>query len=75
MKAFRVTGEFLMAQRRQKFTKEVAAKDEGEAVERVLSLLGSKHRVKRRKIRIHNVSEVAPEEIIDPVVSYMLKVG
>ncbi|MEE9237571.1 MAG: 50S ribosomal protein L18Ae [Thermoplasmata archaeon] len=75
MKAFRVTGEFLMAQKRQKFTKEVAANDEGEAVERVLSLLGSKHRVKRRKIRIHNVSEVAPEDIIDPVVSYMLKVG
>jgi large subunit ribosomal protein LX len=75
MKAFRIKGELLMGRTYQPFTKEVAAESEEEAVEKVLSLLGSKHRTKRRDIKIQRVEELRPEEVIDPVVSYMLKVG
>jgi large subunit ribosomal protein LX len=75
MKAFRIKGEFLMGRTLQPFTKEVAAKDEADAVEKVLSILGSKHRAKRRDVRIEKVEELRPEEVIDPVVSYLLRMG
>ncbi len=75
MKAFRVAGEFLMGRKYQKFSKEVAAQDEEKAVERVLSLLGSKHGTKRKDIRIQSVAEVAQEDIVDPVVGYLLRMG
>lgn len=59
----------------QPFTKEVAAKDEDEAVEKLLSLLGSKHRTRRKNIKIQRVEEIQLEEVIDPVVSYLLRMG
>ncbi|MFQ5837996.1 MAG: 50S ribosomal protein L18Ae [Thermoplasmata archaeon] len=75
MKAFRIKGEFLMGKSYQPFTKEVAAKDEDEAVEKLLSLLGSKHRTRRKNIKIQRVEEIQLEEVIDPVVSYLLRMG
>ncbi len=74
MKAYRVTGEFLMGRKYQPFTKEVAAEDTEGAVEKVLSILGSKHKTKRKSIRIEKVDEVSPKDVTDPVVGYLLEV-
>lgn len=74
MKAFRVRGTFRMGPQAQPFTKEVAAPTQEEAVERVLSLLGSKHRTKRRDIRIDEVKEIGAEEVSDPAVEHLLGV-
>ncbi len=60
---------------RQSFTKEVVAKDQEEALEKVLSLLGSKHRTKRKNIKIVHVEELVLEDVVDPVVSYLLRMG
>jgi len=49
VKAFRVAGVMYFEDGRwQKFTKDVVAEDEDQAREKVLSILGSKHRLKPR---------------------------
>ncbi|MFQ5985744.1 MAG: 50S ribosomal protein L18Ae [Thermoplasmata archaeon] len=75
MKAYRIRGAFLMGRVRQSFAQEVAAETQGEAVSRVLSDLGSKHRAKRRDITIQEVVELPREEVEDPVVAYRLGEG
>ncbi len=71
MKAFRVTGVMYFEDGRwQKFTKDVVAENEARASEKVLSILGSKHRLKRRQIAIREVREIDPSESEDPVVRY-----
>lgn len=72
MKAFRIRGTFLMGRRRQPFAKEVAGASPEEAVERLLSDLGSRHRAKRRDISIEDVVELTSEDVEDPVVAYRL---
>lgn len=64
-----------MGRKYQPFTQEIAAEDENRAVENVLSVLGSKHRTKRRFIRVKNVEEVAPDEVSDPRVTHLLRGG
>lgn len=61
MGLYRVTGRFRMGRDYQPFAKEVEAAKREAAGERVLSILGSKHRVKRREIVIVNVEEVKQE--------------
>lgn len=73
MKAYRVEGVFLMGDRWQPFSKEVIGKDEDEAREKIYSVLGSRHRVKRKMIKIKNVREISMEEIEDPVVKYLME--
>ena len=72
MKPFRVTGTFRMGRQTQKFTKEVASEDKKKAEEHILSVLGSKHKVKRYDITIDAVKEIKPEEITDSVVSFKI---
>ena len=57
----------------QPFSKEIIGNDENEARERLFSILGSRHRVKRRMIKIDSIREVNKEEIGDPVVKYMVE--
>jgi len=57
----------------QPFSKEIIGNDENEAKERLFSILGSRHRVKRRMIKIDSIREVNKEEIGDPVVKYMVE--
>jgi len=71
VKAFRVSGIMYFEDGRwQKFTKDVVAESEEQATEKVLSILGSKHRLKRRQIAIREVREIDPSESEDPVVRY-----
>ncbi len=73
MKAFKATGTFLMGEKTQPFSKEVAAKDQKEAEELVFSIMGSKHNVKRFRIDIENITPIKDEEITDLVVAYKIK--
>ncbi len=56
---FLVRGTFMMAPGVwQKFAKEIEAKNEGSAVEKVYSLLGSNHHTKRIHIKIEGVERI-----------------
>ena len=70
MKAFRVTGSYADPRKRQPFSMEVSAEDEGAVREKTLSVLGSKHRLKRRDIDITEVVELSPDQITNHVVKY-----
>ncbi|NLN71707.1 MAG: 50S ribosomal protein L18a [Thermoplasmatales archaeon] len=75
MKGFRIKGSFSDARQpkgRQVFTIEVAAEDKGAAEEQALSLLGSKHRLKRWQIALDSMEEITASEAKDHVVQYKL---
>lgn len=75
MKPYRISGTFLMGDAWSPFKKEVAAKDQVDAVKRLYSDLGSKHRVKRRNIRITSVEELPEDQVQDPIVGFLIKGG
>ncbi|MHA1246222.1 MAG: 50S ribosomal protein L18Ae [Candidatus Thorarchaeota archaeon] len=62
-KVWRAKGEYRKNKRRFTFSKELLALNESQVRERVLSELGSRHRVKRRDIVISEIREIKPEEV------------
>ena len=73
MKAFRISGRFRMGRGWQSFSKELAAKDETAAREKLLSLIGSQHGVPRKYIAIAGVEEVPKEQVQDHAVKYAIE--
>lgn len=74
MKAFEVSGEFVMSHRKwQPFTLEVAAADEKAAVEKTMALIGSRHRKKRKFIKISGVKSLKAAEVSDHAVKHLLE--
>jgi len=73
MKAYRVKGKFLMKDVWQPFSKEVVGENEEEARERLLSIMGSRHRVKRRMVKIEEMKELQKDEIEDAVIRYIVE--
>ncbi|UCH70043.1 MAG: 50S ribosomal protein L18a [Candidatus Bathyarchaeota archaeon] len=63
IKVFRVTGEIRKPNLQTAFRKEVRAVKREDAVEKIYTEIGSKHRAKRFQIKIINVEEVPSEEI------------
>ncbi len=63
VKVFRVTGEIRKPNLQTAFRKEVRAVKREDAVEKIYTEIGSKHRAKRFQIKIINVEEVPSEEI------------
>jgi len=67
VKIYRITGLMLIAQDRlprwQKFTAEVRALKPEHAIEKVVSELGSRHKVKRSNIKIVKVEEISLDEV------------
>jgi large subunit ribosomal protein LX len=63
VKVFRVTGEIRKPNYQTGFRKEVRAVKPEDAVEKIYTEVGSKHRAKRFQIKIIKVEEVPPEEI------------
>jgi len=57
MKTYTVTGQFRAGQHWERFTTAVEAHNEAFARERVLSTLGSRHRVSRNAVHIDTVEE------------------
>lgn len=72
MKPFRVTGEFRMGRTNTPFTMETIGKDANEARDRVLSTIGSRHRVDRHHITIKDVTEIKPADVTDAAVEKRL---
>jgi large subunit ribosomal protein LX len=58
-KIYRIVGDTTTG---MKFKMEVTAEKPHDAVEKALSLIGSRHKLKRVQIRIKEVSVVSPEE-------------
>lgn len=52
---------------------EVAAADESAAKEKTLTLLGSRHKVKRKYVQIGGVKNLKPEEVTDHLVKHLLE--
>jgi ribosomal protein L20A (L18A) len=74
MKAYEVSGQFMISHRKwQPFTIEVAAADESGAREKTLALMGSRHGLKRRSVRIDDVKSLKAEEISDHVVKHLVE--
>ena len=66
MKAFRATGSFRAGKRVQPYSVDVLAANKDDAMERVLSNFGSRHRVTRRFVVIDDLSEIDPSESTAP---------
>ena len=69
MKAFRAHGSYRAGKRDQPFTVDLVATDEDDAMERVLSTFGSKHRVTRRFILVDGIVEIDPADSSAPTVN------
>jgi large subunit ribosomal protein LX len=57
MKNFIVTGKFKAGNTWEKFTKKVESQNEKNATDKVYSIFGSKHGIKRSQIQIENIAE------------------
>ncbi|MEM2890174.1 MAG: 50S ribosomal protein L18Ae [Candidatus Hadarchaeum sp.] len=73
MQIYRISGWFKQGLFRQRFKREVMALSKEQALERVYSLLGSRHGISRNRIHIEEVAEIKPEEITDPRILAMLE--
>jgi len=77
VKIYRVSGKMLIRHDRlptwQKFSIEVRALKPEDAIEKVLSELGSRHKLRRRHIRIEEVKEISLEEVTNPQVRALAK--
>ena len=77
VKIYRITGRMLIGHDKlptwQKFTQEVRALSEKEALEKVYSTLGSRHKLKRYHIRIESIEIISPEEATREGVRRLLK--
>ncbi len=68
MRAFRASGTFRTGKRDQPFSVDIVATNQDDALERVMSNFGSKHRVRRRFILVDEISEIDPSESSSPSV-------
>lgn len=59
-KQYLVRGNFLIGKKYQKFCTEITTNSSPE--EKIYSILGSRHNVKRRNIHIENIEELAGEK-------------
>ena len=74
MRAFRVIGSFKVDKKRdQSFRVEVAAEDKAGAEEKVLSTLGSRHRLNRKEIDLKEIVEISTDDITDSKIRYQLE--
>jgi large subunit ribosomal protein LX len=77
LQAYRVAGEYEHGALKHwsRFHYEFICGSPDEAKERALSILGSKHRVRRRFVRIDEVSAITAQEATDPLVQALLTKG
>lgn len=58
MKSFIVKGKFKAGNSWANFTKQIASQNEKNATDKVYSVFGSKHGIKRREIEIESIVEM-----------------
>lgn len=73
MKAFRVTGVMPFGSQKRDFTQDVASTTKSTAEHTVLSNLGSRHKVNRKKIKISSIEEINPNDSLDAKVRFHFK--
>ena len=71
-KIYRVKGTFVMGDEYHKFTKEYKATSEENVQEKIYARFGSKHGINRNQISIDSIEEIAPEDVLDPIVKEIL---
>jgi large subunit ribosomal protein LX len=71
-KIYRIKGSFVMGSETQVFTKELRAINEEDIYEKIYSIFGSKHRIKRNQIKIDSIEEIAEDDVEDPIVKAIL---
>ncbi|WP_458403372.1 50S ribosomal protein L18Ae [Methanobrevibacter sp.] len=71
-KIYRVKGTFVMGDSNHEFTKEYKATCEADIEEKIYERFGSKHGITRNQISIDSIEEIAPEEVLDPIVKEIL---
>jgi large subunit ribosomal protein LX len=62
-KIWKASGEYKKKKRTFTFSRELLGEKEAHVREKILSELGSRHRVKRREITISEIKEIKPEEV------------
>ena len=73
MKVYRVKGTFKMGRQWQKFTKDVMEESVDGANEKILSIIGSKHKTLRTNIKIDDISEVNLDKVDNPVITGLME--
>ena len=71
-KIFRIKGSFVMGSETQVFTKEFRAIKEEGIYEKLYSIFGSKHGIKRNQIKVDSIEEITEDEVLDPIVQAIL---
>ena len=71
-KIYRVKGTFVMGDDFHKFVKEYKATSEADIAQKIYERFGSKHGINRNQIKISEITEIAPEDVEDPIVKEIL---
>ncbi|GAA5818139.1 MAG: 50S ribosomal protein L18Ae [Methanobrevibacter sp. CfCl-M3] len=71
-KIYRLKGKFALGEETQIFTKELKAVNEGDIYEKIYADFGSKHRIKKNMIKIEEINEISPDEVIDPLIKALV---
>ena len=71
-KISRVIGTFVMGDDFHKFVKEYKATREADIEQKIYERFGSKHGINRNQIKISEITEIAPEDVVDPIVKEIL---
>ncbi|RLE59841.1 MAG: 50S ribosomal protein L18a [Thermoprotei archaeon] len=73
VKVYLIEGKMLIAGKWSKFSMELTGIRKEHVIEKVYSLLGSRHKLKRDHIRITDIKEISPNEVKNRYVSDLLK--
>ena len=77
VKIYRISGYMLVNHDKlptwQKFSLELSALNEKHVLEKVYSLLGGRHKLKRYHIKILEIKEISPEEVTDRYLKKLLE--
>ncbi|MDQ1279131.1 MAG: large subunit ribosomal protein [Thermoproteota archaeon] len=68
IKIFRVKGEIHKPDYRMKFSKDIRALKQEDAVERAFTDIGGQHNVKRFHLKVTSVEEIKIEDVKNPIV-------
>ena len=71
-KIYRVKGTFVMGDEFHKFVKEYKATSEADIEQKIYERFGSKHGINRNQINISEIVEIAPEDVVDPIVKEII---
>ena len=69
---YKVTGSFKKGNKIQPFTKEILMDNKKNVEEYVYSILGSKHRVKRKEITITKIEEISSDKVTNPIIKQQI---